>query len=69
MKLTLAQAFEAIERGETSEEYSKRIAKLQRLLVERDFLQDAIEVLTGDPRVEKKQKRLSVVLAQIDALK
>lgn len=69
MKLTLAQAFEAIERGETSEEYSKRIAKLKRLLVERDFLQDTIEVLTGDPRVEKKQKRLSVVLAQIDALK
>lgn len=76
-KMTIAEALEAIDRGETAEQYKKRIARIRRLANERDDLIDAIEVLSdgryGDTekykdRVEKKQKRLAKVLAMIDEL-
>lgn len=66
--LTLAQAMEAITRGETSEEYRKRQDKIRRLANERDDLIDAIEVLGDDPRAEKKRIRLENVLRMIDEL-
>lgn len=67
MKMTLAQAMEAVERGETPEEYEKRIKKLRRLGIERDFLEDAIFALDGDKR-EKKQARLDMVNRMIQEL-
>ena len=69
--MTLVQAFEMIERGETPEQYKKRIARLRRLANERDSLEAALEVLTepGDvENAEKKRKRLDKVLKIIDEL-
>lgn len=66
--LNIDQAIEAIMRGETSEEYKKRQDKIRRLANERDDLIDAIEVLSDDPRAEKKKVRLEKVLKMIDNL-
>ena len=69
--MTLAQVFEMLERGETPEQYKKRIARLRQLANERDFLEDALEVLTepGDAeQAEKKRKRLRKVLETIEKL-
>ncbi len=72
MKMTITEALEAIERGETPEQYAKRIRRLRRLCNERDDLEDALSVLCGDDRykdrIAKKQKRLQKVLAEISAL-
>ena len=67
MKMTLAQAMEAVERGETPEQYEKRIRKMRRLSIERDFLEDAIFMLDGDKRA-KKQARLDMVNRMIQEL-
>lgn len=67
MKMTLAQAIEAVERGETPEEYEKRIKRLRRLGIERYFLEDAIFMLDGDKRA-KKQARLDRVNRMIREL-
>ena len=73
MKLTLAQALEAISRGETSEQYAKRMRKIRRLANERDDLMDWISVFDECPEdaaiVEKKRQRLDKVLAMIEELK
>ena len=67
MKMTLAQAMEAVERGETPEQYEKRIRKMRRLSIERDFLEDAIFMLEGD-RKKKKQDRLDAVNQMLEEL-
>lgn len=70
-KLTLTEALDAISRGETTEEYLRRKARIRRLSNERWDLVDAIEVLKecGDiDRAAKKQKRLEKVLAELDKL-
>lgn len=70
MKMTLAQAFEMIDRGETPEQYEKRVRRIRRLANERDALRDAIEILDEyhDPRAEKKRVRLSKVSAELEVL-
>lgn len=60
MRMTFAQAMEAVEHGETPEQYEKRMRKVRRLSVERDFLEDAIFMLEGE-REKKKQERLDKV--------
>lgn len=60
MKMTLEQAMEAVERGETPEQYEKRMRKMRRLSIERDFLEDAIFMLEGEWK-KKKQERLDAV--------
>ena len=67
--MTLAEAFEMIARGETPEQYEKRIKRIRRLANERDALEVGIDVLGDDPRADKKRARLAKVLAMIDALK
>lgn len=69
MKMTLAQAFEMIDRGETPEQYEKRVKRLRRLVNEQYDLEDAIQVLGDDPRADKKRKRLIKVKTMIDQLK
>lgn len=72
MKLTLSQSLEAIIRGETPEEYVKRIRKLRKYCDERYDLEDSIQVLEGDPmykeKLKKKKARLKKVLKYIDEL-
>ena len=70
MKMTFAEAFETLMRGETFEDYEKRKKRIHRLANERDALMDALAVLSeadGD-RYYKKQKRLSKVLEEIERL-
>ena len=72
MKLTLGQALEAISRGETAEQYKRRRARLTKLTIERDCLEDALEILIlpeDAPRAEQKKKRLQKVQAEIERLK
>lgn len=69
MKLTLGQALEAMSRGETPEAYRRRQKRLRKLTNERDALEDAIEILQGDPRAEQKKTRLQEVQAEIERLK
>ena len=59
--MTLYDAMEMIDRGESTEEYKKRMTRIRRLSNERDFLMDAIDILGDDPRVEKKRTRLAKV--------
>lgn len=54
--MTLAQALEAIERGETPEQYKKRMARIRRLTNEQYDLEDAIDVLGDDPRADEKTR-------------
>lgn len=68
MKMTLAQAFEMIDRGETPEQYEKRVKRLRRLINEQYDLEDAIQVLGDDPRADKKRRRLTKVLVMIEQL-
>ena len=72
MKMTIGEAMEAISRGETPEQYAKRIRRLRRLCNERDDLEDALSVLREDDRymdrVAKKEKRLQKVLSEISLL-
>lgn len=75
MKMTLAQAFDMIERGESPEQYEWRTKRLRRLTEERYWLEDSIEVLADatEPqhieKLNKKRKRLTKVLAEIETLK
>lgn len=73
MKMTLAQALEAIARGETPEQYAKRLRRIRRLANERDDLMDWISVFDDSPEdapiVKKKRDRLDRVLAMIEELK
>ena len=72
--MTLAEAFEMIERGETPEQYYKRQAKIRRLVSERIALEDCIGVLEDDPRpgdaerLAKKKARLIKVQEQLTRL-
>lgn len=59
--MTIDQAIEMIMRGETAEQYKKRMAKIRRYANERDELEDAIEILGDDPRAQKKRARLEKV--------
>lgn len=74
MKMTLKQAFEMIDRGETPDQYEKRIKRIRALANERDDLIDCIEVLKDDTdphyvaKREKKQKRLEKVLKELEEL-
>ena len=68
MKMTIAQALEMIDRGETPEQYEKRVRRIRRLANERDDLQDAIEVLGDDPRAEKKRARLAKVELELEVI-
>lgn len=68
MKMTLAQAFDMIERGMTPEEYEKRLKRLRRLYDEKYYLEDAIAVLGDDERAQKKAKRLLKVNGEIRRL-
>lgn len=71
MKYTLAEALSIISKlrkGETFEEYEKRMKKLRRYSNERYDLEDSISVLGDDPRAEKKRKRLEVVKQRISEL-
>ena len=72
--MTFVEALEMIERGETPEQYKKRVNRIRRLANERYDIEDSLSVLDGsDPRdaekIEKKQRRLAKVLAEIEALK
>lgn len=66
--MTLVEVFEMIDRGETPEQYKKRIKRLRRLANERDDLEDAIAILGNDPRADKKRKRLAKVKIMISQL-
>lgn len=63
--MNISEAFEMIERGETPEEYKKRIAKIRRYTNEKYDLLDSISVLDGDinyvQKLEKKKARLKKV--------
>ena len=70
--MTIEQFVDACMRGETTEQYYKRQRKLKKYIEERDFLIDAIEILTDETdkaKREKKQKRLATVKKQIELLK
>lgn len=77
MKMTIEQLL-AMPDGMSIEEYSriletqeKRKRRLQRLSQERDYLEDALVVLSdevGSPRYQKKAKRLEKVRAEIEKL-
>lgn len=66
--MTLRDALEMIDRGETPEQFRKRLQRIHRLASERDALQDAIEVLGDDPRAEKKRARLAKVERELEVL-
>lgn len=68
MVVTLAEAFEMIERGETPEQYRKRMKRIRTLGLERDALHDAIEILGDDPRAQAKKERLAKVEGLIQKL-
>lgn len=57
-----------IERGETTEQYEKRLKRVRRLANERDALTDAIEVLQEDPRYTEKVNKSRARLMKVNAL-
>ena len=60
MKMILAEALEMIKRGETPEQYEKRVKRIKRLANERERLEDS--------RLEKQRKRLVKVREMIKEL-
>jgi len=69
--MTISEALEMIDRGETPDEYKKRTARLRRLVNEREALEDALTVLTEPEdaaRREKKERRLAAVIEAIKSL-
>lgn len=71
MKMTLTQALDMIDHGETPEEYRKRQARIRNYTIERDFLLDALEILTepeDEPQRRSKQRRLAAVLETLETL-
>ena len=71
--MTVYEALDMINHGETTEQYKKRMAKLRRYVRERDDLEDWISVFDECPEdaeiVAKKRERLSKVLAKIEELR
>ena len=67
--MTITQIFDMIDRGETQEQYMRRIARIKRLANERDDLIDAIDVLGDDARADRKKRRLKKVMQMIADLK
>lgn len=65
MKMNLEQAFDMIERGETPEQYKKRINALRKYCTERDFLIDEIEILTK-PEDQEKAKAKRIRLKKVE---
>lgn len=70
MRMNADQFADMILRKESPAEYQQRTQKLNQLVQERDFLVDALDMLTSDDRnYMKKKTRLDRVLKQIDTLK
>ena len=69
MKVTLYEALDMIEHGETPEAYRKRMNRIRRLSIERDCLEDAVSILEHDSRysdrLAKKKRRLAKVNAMM----
>lgn len=68
MQVTLAEALNMIERGETPEKYEKRVIKLRRYINEKYLLEDVIDVLGDDARSTRKKERLAYVERMIEKL-
>lgn len=71
MKMTLAEAIDMINHGETPEQYRARIRKIRKYWNERYELEDALEILTlpeDKERADKKRRRLEKVIAIIEGL-
>lgn len=68
MKVTSKEFFEAIQRGETPEEYKKRKMKLRKLCNKRDELEDMISVLADDtePRLVNKRTTAEMMLKRVE---
>lgn len=59
--MTLQQTLEMLANlrpGETPEDYKKRTAKMRRYSLERDFLEDAISILTRPEDADKRNKKM-----------
>lgn len=70
MKVSINQFTEMVARGELPEEYVKRTRRLNKLVQERDFLEDALTILTPeDCNYIKKKTRLDKVLKLIEELR
>ena len=70
MRMNLTQFSDMLARGELPEEYVKRTRRLNKLVQERDFLEDAIAILTPEDRnYIKKKTRLDRVLKLIEELR
>lgn len=70
MKVSINQFTEMVARGELPEEYIKRTRRLNKLVQERDFLEDALTILTCEDRnYIKKKTRLDRVLKLIEELR
>lgn len=67
--MTISQVLDMIDRGETQEQYMRRIARIKKLSGERDDLIDAIDVLGDDARADRKKRRLKKVMQMIADLK
>lgn len=67
--MTISQMLDMIDRGETQEQYMRRIARIKKLSGERDDLIDAIDVLGDDARADRKKRRLKKVMRMISDLK
>lgn len=71
MKMTLAEALEAIHRGETPEQYEKRVRKIRLLSEELFDLRDALDILDDEsrPRTEKDLLRAAEKRARMQKVK
>lgn len=71
MKMTLAEALEMIHRGETPEQYEKRVRKIRRLSEELFELRDALDILEDEslPRTEKDIRRAAEKRARMQKVK
>lgn len=67
--MTITQILDMINRGETQEQYMRRIARIKKLSGERDDLIDAIDVLGDDARADRKKRWLKKVMRMIADLK
>ena len=71
MKMTVREFCEMVDRGETPEQYAKRMRSIRRYVNERDALHDALSVLTEPEDAErraKKEARLAIVLGHLERL-
>lgn len=71
MNMTLAEALEMIHRGETPEQYEKRVRKIRRLSEELFELRDALDILEDEslPRTEKDIRRAAEKRARMQKVK